>query len=56
MIFFRQTKWDRLGQVVSVISDDPSSNPAGIQFSVKFVFEINENKQKEAGVGSLKMG
>ena len=38
------------GQVVSVFafySDDPSSNPADVySFSVKFVFEKNENKQK----------
>ena len=43
------------GQVVSVLafySDDPSSNPAETcSFSVKFVFEKNENKQKGAGVG-----
>ena len=33
-------------------SDDPSSNPADAKsFSVKFVFEKNENKQKETGVG-----
>ena len=31
-------------------SDDPSSNPADAKsFSVKFVFEKNENKQKETG-------
>ena len=38
------------GQVVSVpafYSDDPSSNPT----FVKFVFEKNKNKQKEARVG-----
>ena len=36
-------------------SNDPSSNPADIySFSVKFVFEKNENKQNEAGVGPLK--
>ena len=39
------------GQVVSLLafySDDPSSNPAeGYFFSVKVVFEKNENKQKE---------
>ena len=51
--------WGRgCGQVVSVFafySDDPSSNPADADsFSVKFVFENNENKQKEAGVGPLK--
>ena len=43
------------GQVVSVLafhSDDPSLIPAeAYSFSVKFVFEKNENKQKEAGVG-----
>ena len=33
-------------------SDDPSSNPADAKsFSVKSVFEKNENKQKETGVG-----
>ena len=33
-------------------SDDPSSNPADAKsFSVKFVFEKNENKQKETGLG-----
>ena len=46
------------GQVVSMLafySNDPSSNPADAYcFSVKFVFEKNENKQKEAGVGPLK--
>ena len=43
------------GQVVSVLafySDDPSSNPAeAYSFSVNFVFEKNQNKQKEGGVG-----
>ena len=43
------------GQVVSVLafySDDPISNPAeAYSFSVKFVLQKNENKQKEAGVG-----
>ena len=43
------------GQVVSMLafySDDPSSNPAdAYRFSVKFVFEKNENIQKEAEVG-----
>ena len=46
------------GQVVSMLafySNDPSSNPADAYcFSVKFVFEKNENKQKEAGVGPFK--
>ena len=33
-------------------SDDPSSHPAeSYVFSVKFMFEKNENKQKEAEVG-----
>ena len=44
------------GQVFSVLSfysDNPSSNPSEALsfFSVQFVFEKNENKQKEAGVG-----
>ena len=42
------------GQLVSVLafySSDPSSNLAeAYNFSVKFVIEKNENKQKEAGV------
>ena len=46
------------GQVVSVFtfcSDGPSSNPAETyNFSVKFVLEKNENKQKEVGVGPFK--
>ena len=46
------------GQVVSVLafySHDPSSNPAAIySFSLKFVFEKNENNQKGAGVGPFK--
>ena len=46
------------GQVVSELafySDDLSSNPAeAYSFAVKFVFEKNENKQKEAGVGQFK--
>ena len=45
------------GQVVSMLaffSDDPSSNLAIANiFSVKFVFEKNENKQKEAGLGQF---
>ena len=45
------------GQVVSVLAfhfDDPSSNPAeAYSFFFKIVFENNENKQKEAGVGPL---
>ena len=50
------TLWGRGGgQVVSVLaffSDGPGLNPAEAYiFSVKFVFEMNENKQKEAGVG-----
>ena len=43
------------GQVVSVLayySDNPSSDPADVySFLLKFVFEKNKNKQKEAGVG-----
>ena len=47
------------GQVVSVFSfysDDQSLNPAEAYslFSVKFVFEKNENKQREAGLAYLK--
>ena len=43
------------GQVVRVLAlyfDDPRSNPADTYsfFSVKFAFEKNENKQKEAGI------
>ena len=45
------------GQVVSVLayySDNPSSDPADVySFLLKFVFEKNKNKQKEAGVGPL---
>ena len=38
--------------VLAFYSDIPSLNSADIySFSVKFVFEKNENKQKEAGVG-----
>ena len=43
------------GQVVTVLafySNNPSLNLTDAYiFSVKFVFEKNENKQKEAGVG-----
>ena len=42
------------GQVVSALSfysGNPSSNPAdAYSSSLTFVFEKNENKQKEAGV------
>ena len=45
-------------QVVSVLTistDDTSSNPAWVKsISVKFVFEKDENKQKEAMVGPFK--
>ena len=38
--------------VLAFYSNDPSSNPAeAYSFSVTFVFEKNENKQKEVGVG-----
>ena len=43
--------------MVSVLafSDDPSSNPAEAKlFFSKIVFEKNENKHKEAGVGPFK--
>ena len=53
--------WGRgCGQVVSVFafySDDPSSNPTDAYsfFSVKFVFEKNENKpEKRPGLNHLK--
>ena len=37
--------------VLAFYSDDPSSNPAeAYSFSVKFVFEKNENKQKRPGL------
>ena len=40
--------------VLAFYSDDPSSNPAdAYSFSVKFVFEKDENKQNEAGVGTF---
>ena len=43
------------GQVDSMLafySDNTSFDPAEVySFSVKFVFEKNKNKQKEAGVG-----
>ena len=46
------------GQVVYVLtfySDNLSSNPAvAYSFSVKFLFEKNENKQKEDGVWPFK--
>ena len=38
--------------MLAFYSDDLSSYPTeAYSFSVKFVFEKNENKQKEAGVG-----
>ena len=38
--------------VLAFYSDDPSSNPAeAYSFSVKFVFEKKENKQKVADFG-----
>ena len=38
--------------VLTFYSDDPSLNPAkAYSFSVKFLFEKKENKQKAAGVG-----
>ena len=42
------------GSACSPLSDDLSSNPAeACSFFCKSVFEKNENKQKEAGVGQL---
>ena len=41
-----------MGIQVALYSDDPSSNPAEAYiYSVRCVFEMNENKQKEAGIG-----
>ena len=41
--------------MLAFYSDDPSSNPADVyNFSVKFVFEKNENIQKEVGLAHLK--
>ena len=41
--------------MLDLYSDDPSSNPAeALSFSVKFVFERDQNKQKEAGVGPFR--
>ena len=41
--------------VLAFFSDSPSLIPADAHsFSVKFVFEKNEIKQKEAGVGPFK--
>ena len=44
-----------VGQGVSALSlntDNPSLNPAEVySFSVKFVFDKNEYKQKEVGIG-----
>ena len=40
--------------VLTLYSDDPSSNPAeAYSFFRKIVFEKNKNKRKEAGVGPL---
>ena len=45
------------GQVVSVLAfytNDPSSNPSEAHsFSVKFMFEKNDNNQKEAWFGQF---
>ena len=42
------------GSACSPLSDDLRSNPAeACSFFCKSVFEKNENKQKEAGVGQL---
>ena len=41
--------------VLAFFCDNPSLNPAvAYSFFVKFVFEKNENKQKDAGVGPFK--
>ena len=42
--------WWASGQRARLLLDDPSSNPAdAYSFFCKFVFEKNENKQKETG-------
>ena len=42
--------------MLAFYSDDSSSNPAeASNFSVKWVFGKNENQQKEAGIGPLKI-
>ena len=44
-----------MASTLAFSSDNPSSNPADTNsFSVKFVFEKNENKQKEAKIGPFK--
>ena len=46
-----------MASVLAFYSDDPSLNLAdAYSFSVNFVFEKNENKQKDAGIGPLKKG
>ena len=41
--------------MLTFYSDDPSSNPTeAYSFSVKFVLEKNENKQKWAGLGTFR--
>ena len=43
--------------VLSFNSDDPSSKPAeAYSFAVKILFEKNDNKQKEAGIGPFLLG
>ena len=43
-------------RMLAFYSDDLSSNPAeAYNFSVNWVFGKNENKQKEAGIGPLKI-
>ena len=47
-------RWSR-GHRLACLPSDPSSNPAeDYSFYVKFVFEKNENKQKDDGVGPFK--
>ena len=41
--------------VFAYYSDNVSLNPAGLQFFCKIVVEKSKNKQKEAGVGILKI-
>ena len=60
-MFFKLVKVNSTSWAVVVVSmlafysDNLSSNPAeAFSFTVQFVFEKNENKQKDVGVGPLK--
>ena len=54
LIFYKLLDHRRLLLKLAFYSVDPSSNPVeAYNFFCKIVFEKNENKQKEAGVGPL---